>query len=224
MASHGDHNSRTAKDPVKNLKVIEKAMAIPVVSSACSGVTRMTYPYVELMLRNVTHVVDTTWNMVAPVVSTVKSQVEERLIPIIPSKVFFTMHILQIVAVNNFSAAVENADNFAAGGIDQLTDKVPQLKEATPKLIENTRVSVSSYFSAVTEYAVSFSVIQMALKAVDSILELVDGVLGLLVSEDKENAKNGFRTDTVYEDEHAKVVVNKSEEEETEPVVVNTEE
>merc|ERR1712029_1275960 len=97
-------------------------------------------------------------------------------------------------------------------------------KEATPKLIESTRVSVSSYFSAVTEYAVSFSVIQMALKAVDSILELVDGVLGLLVSEDKENANNGLRTDTVYEDEHAKVVVNKSEEEETEPVVVNTEE
>merc|ERR1719378_230176 len=149
--------------------------------------------------------------------------------PVIPSKVTETVQTVHNVAVSNISAAVEKVDNFATGGIDQLTEKVPQLKETTPKLIENTKVniektktSVTSYFTAVTEYAASFSVAQVALKAVDASLEMVDGVLNKIGSDEKGTVRIGFRTDSVYEDEHAKVITNKSETDDPEPVIVDT--
>jgi len=261
---------------VKSLKVVDKAMSLPLVSSACSEVTRMTSPYVESTLSMVTPMMETTWSKVTPVVATVKSQVEEKVMPVIPSKVTETVQTVHNVAVSNISAAVEKVDNFATGGIDQLTEKVPQLKETTPKLIENTKTSVTSYFTAVTEYAASFSVAQVALKAVDASLEMVDGVLNKIGSDEKGTVRIGFRkihttaneiritavkksgtekakrieeanifgaifevsglqdllellgfrlsrTDSVYEDEHAKVITNKSETDDPEPVIVDTE-
>merc|ERR1712111_333528 len=261
---------------VKSLKVVDKAMSLPLVSSACSEVTRMTSPYVESTLSMVTPMMETTWSKVTPVVATVKSQVEEKVMPVIPSKVTETVQTVHNVAVSNISAAVEKVDNIATGGIDQLTEKVPQLKETTPKLIENTKTSVTSYFTAVTEYAASFSVAQVALKAVDASLEMVDGVLNKIGSDEKGTVRIGFRkihttaneiritavkksgtekakrieeanifgaifevsglqdllellgfrlsrTDSVYEDEHAKVITNKSETDDPEPVIVDTE-
>jgi len=256
---------------VKSFKVVDKAMSLPLVSSACSEVTRMTSPYVESTLSMVTPMMETTWSKVTPVVATVKSQVEEKVMPVIPSKVTETVQTVHNVAVSNISAAVEKVDNIATGGIDQLTEKVPQLKETTPKLIENTKTSVTSYFTAVTEYAASFSVAQVALKAVDASLEMVDGVLNKIGSDEKGTVRIGFRkihttannirisavkksgrieeanifgaifevsglqdlfellgfrlsrTDSVYEDEHAKVITNKSETDDPEPVIVDTE-
>merc|ERR1712029_562091 len=61
----------------------------------------------------VTPMMETTWSKVTPVVATVKSQVEEKVMPVIPSKVTETVQTVHI----------------ATGGIDQLTEKVPQLKE-----------------------------------------------------------------------------------------------
>merc|ERR1712131_331658 len=171
----------------------------------------------------VTPMMETTWSKVTPVVATVKSQVEEKGMPVTPSEVTETVQTVHNVAVSNSSAAVEKVDNFATGGIDQLTEKVPQLKETTPKLIENTKTSVTSYFTAVTEYAASFSVAQVALKAVDASLEMVDGVLNKIGSDEKGTVRIGFRTDSVYEDEHAKVITNKSETDDPEPVIVDTE-
>merc|ERR1711989_224238 len=261
---------------VKSFKVVDKAMSLPLVSSACSEVTRMTSPYVESTLSMVTPMMETTWSKVTPVVATVKSKVEEKVMPVIPSKVTETVQTVHNVAVSNISAAVEKVDNIATGGIDQLTEKVPQLKETTPKLIENTKTSVTSYFTAVTEYAASFSVAQVALKAVDASLEMVDGVLNKIGSDEKGTVRIGFRkihttaneiritavkksgtekakrieeanifgaifevsglqdllellgfrlsrTDSVYEDEHAKVITNKSETDDPEPVIVDTE-
>ena len=47
---------------VKSLKVVDKAMSLPLVSSACSEVTRMTSPYVESTLSMVTPMMETTWS------------------------------------------------------------------------------------------------------------------------------------------------------------------
>jgi len=64
----------------------------------------------------------------------------------------------------------------------------------------------------------------VALKAVDASLEVVDGVLNKIGSTEKGTVRTGFRTDNdVYEDDHAKVLANKSDKEETEPVIVDTE-
>merc|ERR1719348_1571015 len=55
----------------------------------------------------VTPMMETTWSKVTPVVATVRSQVEEKVMPVIPSKVTETVQTVHNVAVSNISAAVE---------------------------------------------------------------------------------------------------------------------
>merc|ERR1719471_573574 len=117
--------------------------------------------------------VETTWSKMTPVMETVKSQVEEKVTPLIPASVTETVQSGYNATVEQVSAAVEKVDNFACGGIDQLTEKVPQLKEATPKLVENTKTTMSSYISSFTDYVTSFSVSQVALKMLDAGLEVI---------------------------------------------------
>merc|ERR1719334_639036 len=50
---------------------------------------------------------ETTWSKVTPVVATVRSQVEEKVMPVIPSKVTETVQTVHNVAVSNISPAVE---------------------------------------------------------------------------------------------------------------------
>ena len=116
-----------------------------------------------------------------------------KVLPHIPAKVTETVATVQTAAVEHVTSAVEKVDNFACGGIDQLTDKVPQLKEATPKIMEETRTSVNSYLGRLTDYAASFSVSQLALKVLDSGLDLVDGALTSLGSEEEGAARSGVK-------------------------------
>merc|ERR1712117_654108 len=89
-----DHVPRSIIAPVKNMKVVDKAMALPLVSSAYSEVSRVTSPYVESTLNKVTPMMETTW-----------------------SKVTETVQTVQTAAVDNITAAVEKVDTFACGGI-----------------------------------------------------------------------------------------------------------
>jgi len=268
-----DYVPRSIIAPVKNLKVVDKAFSLPLVSSAYTEVSRVTSPYVTSTMDKVSPMVETTWSKMTPVMESVKSQVEEKVTPLIPASVTETVQSGYNATVEQVSAAVEKVDNFACGGIDQLTEKVPQLKEATPKLVENTKTTVSSYISSFTDYVTSFSVSQVALKMVDAGLDMVDAGLKVIGSDEQgtvrvgvrkvhssantirieaikkagtEKAKKieeetilgailevsglqdllgmiGFRlrkTNTVYEDEHARVETYQADEE-TEPVVVN---
>ena len=105
----------SAKTPTMTLKSVDKALEIPIISSACSEVTRIASPLTPyVMSSGLTKVV---------------SQVEEKVAPHIPSNVS-----------ESVAAAVERADNLACEGIDHLTEKLPQLKEAAPKLLEETKV------------------------------------------------------------------------------------
>merc|ERR1711913_105305 len=126
-----------------NIKVMDKAMSLPLVSSAYSEVSRVTSPYMESTYNKVSPVVETTLGMVSPVVDSVKTKVEEQVIPHIPASITETVQSVQTYAIDNVTAAVEKVDHFACGGIDQLTEKVPQLKEATPEF-EEIKSSVST--------------------------------------------------------------------------------
>ena len=70
-----DHIPRSIMTPVRNMKAVEKAMALPLVSSAYSEVTRMTSPYMESTMTKVSPVVETTMSMVTGV----RSQVEDKV-------------------------------------------------------------------------------------------------------------------------------------------------
>merc|ERR1719452_86439 len=106
------------------MKVVDKAMSLPLVSSAYTEVTRVTSSYMESTYNKVSPVVETTMGMVSPMVDNVKTKVEEQVMSHIPTKLTETV---QNYAIDNVTAAVEKVDHFACGGIDQLTEKVPQL-------------------------------------------------------------------------------------------------
>merc|ERR1712110_827224 len=181
-----DHVPRSIIAPVKNMKVVDKAMSLPLVSSAYSEVTRVTSPYMESTYNKVSPVVETTMGMVSPVVDSVKTKMEEQVLPHIPTKITETVQTYQEAAVDQVIAVVEKVDTIACGGIDQLTEKVPQLKDATPKLIEETKSSVLSFVTRWSEYFASFSVALVALKVVDVSLVKVEEALKKI---DSDNAK-----------------------------------
>ena len=133
MSSTEDQPATT---PVKSLKLVDKALEVPLVNSAYSEVTRFASPispYVESTLTKVTPIVEVGYQ-------TLKTQVEEKVVPHIPHNLTSTVSGGVAATVDSVAAAVEKADNLACESLDQLMDKIPQLKEATPKLIEETKV------------------------------------------------------------------------------------
>merc|ERR1711936_814026 len=175
--------------PVKNLRVVDKAMELPLVNSAYSEVTRITCP--------ITPYVETTLTKVSPMMEagyqTFKSQVEEKLVPHIPSNLSESVSKNINSTLESVSAAVEKADSYACSGIDQLTEKVPQRKDATPKLLKETKENVSSYITAATDYTASFSLAQVALKLVDAGLTAVEGILNKVGHGEESLVVSGVR-------------------------------
>ena len=102
-----DHVPRSLMTPVKNMKVVDKALSLPLVSSACSEVSRVTSPYMESTLTPV-------MEMVSPVVDGVKSRVEEQLSPHIPARFSETVQTVQSAAVDQVIAAVEKVNECLA--------------------------------------------------------------------------------------------------------------
>jgi len=160
-----DHVPRSFSLENLNLKVVDKAMELPVVNSAYSEVTRIASP--------ISPYVESTLTKVEAGYQSIKTQVEERVVPHIPQNI--STHVS--ATVESVTAAVEKVDNYACSGIDQLTEKMPQLKESTPELVKETKNSVSSFMTAVTDYAASFSVSLLALKIADGSLEVVEQAL-----------------------------------------------
>jgi len=175
--------------PAKNLKVVNKAMELPLVNSAYSEVTRIASP--------ITPYVETTLTKVSPMVEagyqTIKSQVEEKVVPHIPANISETVSKSMSVTLETVTAAVEKADCYACCGIDQLTEKVPQLKDATPKLLEETKDNVSSYITAATDYTASFSLAHFGLKLVDAGLTALEGILTKVGSDQDSLLVSGVR-------------------------------
>ena len=103
---------------VKNLKVVNKAMELPLVNSAYSEVTRIASP--------ITPYVETTLTKVSPMVvagyQTIKSQVEEKVVPHIPANISESVSKNMSATLETVSAAVEKVDSYACSGIEQLTE------------------------------------------------------------------------------------------------------
>merc|ERR1711936_791752 len=119
---------------VKNMKVVDKAFELPVVTSAYNEIVSLTSP--------ITPYVETTVTFITPIVEggyhTIQAKVNG--------------------AVAHLSVAVEKVDAFACGGMEQLVEKVPSLKDETPELIKNSKDSATVYLSDTTSFLASFSV------------------------------------------------------------------
>ena len=88
-----DHIPRSIMAPVRNMKAVEKAMALPLVNSAYSEVTRVTSPYMESTMTKVSPVVETTMSMVTGV----RSQVEDKVYYYIIILKFDIIHYMNIL-------------------------------------------------------------------------------------------------------------------------------
>jgi hypothetical protein len=70
--------------------------------------------------------------------------------------------------------AVGHLDTMAAGGLENLTSKLPALNTSTPELVETTKEVASNYMSLATEYLSSFTFSQIGLKLADRSLSMAE--------------------------------------------------
>eukprot|EP00092_Neocalanus_flemingeri_P026526 GFUD01028749.1.p1 GENE.GFUD01028749.1~~GFUD01028749.1.p1 ORF type:complete len:291 (-),score=59.20 GFUD01028749.1:111-983(-) len=155
-----------------NIKIVDKAFELPVVTSAYAEIAKLASPLTPLVDNSLT---TTITPMVEVGFTTIKTKVEESVVPRLPDVMSKTIHS----AVEHVTAAVEKIDTIACGGIDQLTEKVPALREATPELIANSKETATSYAIFATNYVASFSLAQVWLKVVDWELDILEGAIKL---------------------------------------------
>jgi len=175
--------------PVKNLKVVTKAFELPLVTSAYTEIATLASP--------LTPIVENTMTTITPIVevgiNTIKTTMEESVLPHLPEGMTETLQSNMTAAVEHVTAAVDKVDILACGGLEQLTDKVPALKDATPELIETTKVTATGYLTSATDYLASFSLAQVALKIVDTGLDVVEQALALVGSSDESLVSSGIK-------------------------------
>merc|ERR1739838_1152177 len=131
------------------LKVLDKALQLPVVSDVAS----------KLAGHQLKAVVEG--------VSSLVTQAEESLVPLLPAR----LRHCSDTAKEKVGSAVEGLDSLACDGLDQLTSNIPALKENTSELCEVTKDAVYSYLESTKDYLASFSVAQKALLLGDRALQ-----------------------------------------------------
>jgi len=175
--------------PVKNLKVIDKAFELPLVTSAYTEITNFASPltpYVENTVTAITPMVEFGFN-------TIKAKVEETVMPHLPEGTVETLQSKMNGAVAHLTVAVEKVDTLACGGVEQLLEKVPSLKEATPELVKNTKETATIYLNDTTSFIASFSLAQVALKILDTGLEVVEQALKMTGGSEENLVTSGVK-------------------------------
>merc|ERR1719158_2322540 len=172
----------------------------------------------------VTPMVETTWSKVTPVVKTVKSQVEEKVMPVIPTKVSETVQSVHNSAVNNLSAAVEKVALKAVDASLEMVEGVLNIIGSD----ENGTIRTSFRKMHTTANNIRITAVKKAgtekAKKIEeaNIFGAVFEVFGL--GDLLEFLGFGMiKTDSVNEDEYAKVVFLKRQKDDPEPVTVDTE-
>merc|ERR1739838_875218 len=132
-----------------HLKVLDKALQLPVVSDVAS----------KLAGHQLKAVVEG--------VSSLVTQAEESLVPLLPAR----LRHCSDTAKEKVGSAVEGLDSLACDGLDQLTSNIPALKENTSELCEVTKDAVYSYLERTKDYLASFTVAQKALLLGDRALQ-----------------------------------------------------
>ena len=118
----------------ENLRVLDRAMELPLVSSVCSEVTRMASP--------ITTYVESSLNKVMPLVKTIKTQLNDKVVPLIPHTISECVNTKVTATKENVTAAMEKVDGLVCSGIDQVTERATKLREASSKLVKDTKVVI----------------------------------------------------------------------------------
>merc|ERR1719315_898177 len=149
---------------VKNMKVVDKAFELPVVTSAYNEIISLTSP--------ITPYVKTTVTFITPYVEGGYNTIKEKVIPCIPEGTAESVQSKVNGAVAHLSVAVEKVDAFACGGMEQL--------------VENSKDSATVYLNDTTSFLASFSVALVLLKMFDASLDIVESAIVKTGGSDKD--------------------------------------
>jgi len=166
------------------LKIVDKAMRIPLVADAVVLTKSKVSPLVE-------SVTPMAAQLEGPMIG-LKNRAEEILRAKLPEEV--KTNVSSAVA-----STVANLDSLACKGLDHLTESVPVLKSPTPEVLETSKEVAMSCVGLAKEYMASFTIAQMALKLSDVCLDMVDSTLketGLCEKNPVSNILNKFRRET----------------------------
>jgi len=150
------------------LKVLDKALQLPVVSDVAS----------KLASHQLKAVVEG--------VSSLVTQAEESL----PNR----LRHCSDTAKEKVGTAVEGLDNLACDGLDQLTTNIPALKESSSELCEITKDAVYSYLERTKDYLASFTVAQQALLLSDRALQATSDAVKYSGLGSKKEVKSVLET------------------------------
>jgi len=159
------------KMSIAELKVVEKAMEIPVVSDTINELEKVRSTLSEYAhVRTAKKMVEDGIKILTenprvqggfkalnenPTIHQTVCSVRDRMYP-------------------RVAHAVDQLDTMACGGIDSLTTVLPALHNSTPELVEGTKETARSYFSLATEYMASFTISRLSLSAADYSLGLAE--------------------------------------------------
>jgi len=162
----------------RELKVVDKAMQLPVVSDAVSEVSK----YAQNISENshVKHAYQLMGDCLKGIAENERvMNVKEAVLPLTTKHLTSMKESVLLTSVKDrvlphVAGAVHTLDNMACGGIDQLKTAVPSLSSPTPELMETAKEAAAGYLSLFTEYLSSFSLAQLSLKMADRGLVLME--------------------------------------------------
>jgi hypothetical protein len=163
---------------VRELKVVDKAMELPVVSDAVSEVSK----YAQNISENshVKHARQLMGDCLRSIADNERLvNLKEAVMPLTSKHLTSVKESVIVTSVKDsvlphVAGAVHTLDNMACGGLDHLKTAVPSLTTPTPELMETAKEAAAGYLSLLTEYLASFSLAQLSLSMADRSLVLME--------------------------------------------------
>merc|ERR1712055_1104451 len=151
-----------------HLKIVEKAVTIPLVNDAVTAVTPI-----------ITEAVTAATNLHTQVreANTVYNAVEDLILGGIKGATPTLTESVPEVVKTTLATTVDQLDTLACDGLDKLTTTIPQLNEPTQEIITNTTGEIVTVVNDVTNYVTSFPIAQWGLKTTDNALDVTEKVL-----------------------------------------------
>ena len=164
-------------DTPSNLKVITKALELPVVSDTVTAASVLVDPYLAASKPYL----ETFVKHGGPVLENLYSKAEGVVTEETKTKISGVSQDIKV----KMTSTMESLDSLACQGLEKITEKVPNLKD--PKCVEKTKVmydrssiltptpqdSLLTHFHLTIEYLASFTVSQVGLQLGEGALWLV---------------------------------------------------
>jgi len=155
---------------ITELKSVEKAMELPVVSDTLGELDKVRNTLSDYAtVKTAKHMVEEGMKILSE-----NHMVQDGIKVLSNEKVQKTVTNVKDKVYPHVFNAVEHLDEIACGGLNSLTTAIPALNNPTPELVESTKESARNYFSLATEYVASFTVSRMGLKVADKSLDTVE--------------------------------------------------